>query len=755
MTPSSNRGYLRWCASLLSLFAFLGCQPPAVKEDADEKTMANSAPAAYIFDFRDGHAKCPQLSLGNVDRVFDELHAQGVKRFEIFDFHQAMVPFQQEPDVIARVVERIGDLESLRLINVAIRKEDVLRLVSPESRLKSLSLSSCTIIDRPGAANRAVDPSNDVIESRLIEFEFFNGRLVVASGEEEWWLIRRIGTPDSLIAECLRRSPNLQSFTFGDLSLLGRRDIEQATGDQWPWKRMTKLSQVTFRLQYPDQMVRRAVQELANLKSLTLAPYYDRPFGKDWIVAELDRLNRLEIWYAENIAGEDLQSVVDQATNLQMLIVHGGEMPASERPLHLNDLTGLRELKLAYRIMGEEVDLESLRSLTQLESLHLSGLSAEALLPIEFEEFDELKQLSLKGRSVDFSRLSRLPDSLQSLTLQTGYGSRGDAEDHEHQPHSLGHLRELTELSITGGDVAPGLIETLPRSLQSITLSSCDFSNDEMGRAFENLEQLSSLELISCHIGYSGGAYEKITGAGWRFASGDQLKRLKLDRCQEIEDEFIASICQQLTGLREFEVTDHAQLTGADWEFGKLEQLESLTLGELPLLGDRVFHALPASLQRLDVHKCVRLTGDGWDLRRCAEMQKLAIQDCDALLSLGAGLPSSLAHLAVRHCNEYTAKNLDVASLGRVQALSLTESYAVDVDDLFRRLPPCADSLRALHLTGCDSVTTTDWDLTPLADTLELMMYEEAEPAYRGGLTPEMAEVVQRQLPDCVVFSHW
>jgi hypothetical protein len=73
------------------------------------------------------------------------------------------------------------------------------------------------------------------------------------------------------------------------------------------------------------------------------------------------------------------------------------------------------------------------------------------------------------------------------------------------------------------------------------------------------------------------------------------------------------------------------------------------------------------------------------------------------------------------------------------------------VKRLFAELPQHASTLRSLALTGCESLKDADWDMSPLNDTLQILTYDEAEPAYVGGLDKTLGEQLQAQLPDCVI----
>ncbi|QDV83666.1 hypothetical protein [Planctomycetes bacterium TBK1r] len=81
----------------------------------------------------------------------------------------------------------------------------------------------------------------------------------------------------------------------------------------------------------------------------------------------------------------------------------------------------------------------------------------------------------------------------------------------------------------------------------------------------------------------------------------------------------------------------------------------------------------------------------------------------------------------------------------------MTDCYEFDVTRLFTELPQYASALRTLALTGCESLKDADWEMSPLNETLQILTYDEADPAYVGGLDEEFAEQLRAQLPDCVI----
>lgn len=92
-----------------------------------------------------------------------------------------------------------------------------------------------------------------------------------------------------------------------------------------------------------------------------------------------------------------------------------------------------------------------------------------------------------------------------------------------------------------------------------------------------------------------------------------------------------------------------------------------------------------------------------------------------------------------------------VDQVARLESLLLTDCYKMDVKRMFKELPKYAASLRTLTLTGCESLQDSDWNMTPLNDTLEVLTYDEADPAYVGGLSKALGEQLKQQLPTCVI----
>ena len=206
-----------------------------------------------------------------------------------------------------------------------------------------------------------------------------------------------------------------------------------------------------------------------------------------------------------------------------------------------------------------------------------------------------------------------------------------------------------------------------------------------------------------------------------------------------------------MTGLKSLKLAEQRHLTGTDWRLDRLPKLRSLDLRELPNLTNGTVNQLPVSLVSLRMEECESLTGERWQLDRLSKLVELRLADCDSLRSLGGRLPESLVTLNVSHCPKLQCSDLDYSTFAQLQHFSMTDCYQFDVKRLFAELPQYASALRTLALTGCESLKDADWDMSPLNETLQILTYDEADPAYVGGLDKALGALLRAQLPDCVI----
>jgi hypothetical protein len=350
---------------------------------------------------------------------------------------------------------------------------------------------------------------------------------------------------------------------------------------------------------------------------------------------------------------------------------------------------------------------------------------------------------------------------LRRLRLKNEHRGRiSDSEEPELLRRIVAECPQLEDLSLSSWtfsisdcEVPSELITTVSNRVETVKLGHCRVSNSTIA---EMLQRFVNLESLTLYWSSGGRGYEgdpgAVTGEGWDFAGLERLRHLDLSKCFYIRDGVIAKISQQLPLLETLKLAEPRHLTGHDWQLERMRNLKTLELDRLTCLSDAVVNHVPVSLDSMRIRECDGITGNEWQLTHLTNLKNLEIESCDSLESLGQRLPHSLETLNVRGCKKLKCRQHDYASFAGLQSLSFLECFDLDVDRLFAQLPRFARSLRSLNLVGCRPPSTNDWNLAPLNDTLHIFAYEEAEPAYVGGVDEKSYQILRRQLPDCQIF---
>ena len=637
--------------------------------------------------------------------------------------------------VLPKILRSCPQIEALTLDSWTLRLSD-LAVAAQSENLQELSVISCIVVDGPGEEVNAAPSSL----RKLRVTSCLGGRETASNtGEPN---VAWVETIDEQWAQLLAWTPNIE-----ELSVSGSfRKEGSVIGKDWPLGSLAKLRTVYLGDYLQDSLVERILSDVPNLESLSLSG--DQLTGEAWLPTKLSSIRKLELYRCERISKEKLDGVFQSAPQLESFKLSAWYEPFVW-DFDLSQAKNLRELSITGPRAKTQLSLKELPSLGKLESLTLCGLPPNALDGVDLSQLSNLQRLNISSFGATQEVLVKLPASLESLQLSGFSKSKSSTTNSE---ATFSHLKALESFSFSSGSLEEELLESLPNSVQTLSLHHCTVCNSTIATLLSRLDRLKTLSLTWVH---GGRGYESdpgvITGDGWDFACGDRLRTLDLSKCFYLKDELISQISEQLTGLESLKLSDQRHLTGRNWRLDRLSKLRSLDLRELPNLTNSSINQLPVSLESLRMEECENLTGEPWQLDRLSKLIELRIADCDSLRTLGDKLPSSLVTLNASHCPRLQCSGLDYSSFTQLQSFLMTDCYQFDVKRLFAELPQHASALRVLMLTGCESLTDSDWDMSPLQNTLQILTYDEAEPAYVGGLDKTLGEQLQAQLPDCVI----
>ncbi len=741
--PLSIRLYL-----MASLFVLAGCRrdlpapsPPAVATEhpADAASPAKSAVSVFFTQQPDGFFEFPFLSANNLDQFIAEVNERDIRKLKLKRQSWSSVPsrlsIQDQLSVLPKIFRGCPNVEALNLSDWTLKISDLAVAVQSEN-LRELTVSSCIVVDD---GSEIAKPSPSSLQKLTLIGCLAGQETTSDDGELNVFWADSI---DDRWSRLLAWTPTIE-----ELHVRGSfRDEGSITGNDWPLAVLTNLRTVSFGDYIQDALVERMLNQIPTLKSLSL--FGEQLTGDGWMPDKLSAIRDLELYGCEGIPPEKLEAIFPSAPQLESfsLRVWRDSLTAT---FDLSNSKHLRTLSIAAPNGKTHLNFQGLPAAANLESLTLRGLSSEALSSVDLSQFPKLRSLDLSSYGATQHVLAGLPASLESIRLASFAKAKPDITESN---ASFSHLNRLQSFTFESGLLEAELIESLPSSVTTLALHHCDVPNRSIAMLLPRLDRLETLSLTWLHGG-RGYADDPgvITGDGWDFACGDRLRTLDLSKCFYLKDELIQRISQQLTGLESLKLSEHRNLTGRNWQLNRLPKLKELDLRELDKLTDNLFQQLPASLKSLRVEDCDQLTGESWQLDTFGKLTELRIAKCDSLQTLGSKLPSSLEMLHADHCSQLLCADLDYSSFARLQRFSITDCYQFDVKRLFVELPQHADSLRTLTLTGCESLKDSDWDMSALNDTLQIVIYNEAEPAYRGGLNKELGEQLQRQLPNCVI----
>ncbi|QEG43717.1 leucine-rich repeat domain-containing protein [Roseimaritima ulvae] len=700
---------------------------------------AKTSATVFFTQQADGFVAFPFLSSQNVDEFIAEVNARDVRKLTLKPHPQLRRPGRlsvaEQLALLPKIIRGCPNIESLRLHEWTLRIS-ALAIAAQSENLQELAVLSCTVINEP--VDAAAPGSSNLRTLTLTSC--LGGREAKSNTDEPY--IAWTNTIDQSWAQLLAWTPKLEELR------IRAHFREQGTivGTDWPLGELSNLRTVHLGDYVQDALVTKLLTETPNLESLSLSS--EQLTGADWMPNKLSAIRDLELYGCKGISPEKMEAVLPSAPLLKSFSLSIWRDSLTAR-FDFSKSKNLQKLFIAAPGNKSHLSFRGLSAATELESLTLRGMSAEALSSVKLSQFEKLRTLHLVSYGATQNVLADLPASLESIRLASFAKTKSEPAT---AGASFAHLTQLTSFTFDGGSLEAELIESLPSSVTALALHHCDMPNSSVAALLSRLERLETLSLTWLHGG-RGYADDPgaVTGEGWDFACGDQLRTLDLSKCFFLEDELIQRISEQLTGLESLKLAEQRFLTGRNWQLNRLPKLKELDLRELPKLTDNTLQQLPTSLKSLRVEDCDQLTGDAWQLDAFGKMTELRIAKCDSLRSLGGKLPASLERLNARYCPHLLCSELDYSSFAQLQQFSLTDCYEFDVKRLFVELPQHADSLRTLTLTGCESLQDADWDMSALNDTLQIVIYDEADPAYRGGLNKDLGEQLQQQLPDSVI----
>ncbi|PAY17588.1 hypothetical protein CKO51_20385 [Rhodopirellula sp. SM50] len=746
--PTAGGGWIAGSFLAASLLFIVGChrdtkvpspQATAAEQRPPDKETVEPASRVLLSPLEDGFFGCPMLSSNKLEAFIAEVNECDVRKLNLKPYSGSGVTgklsISDQLSVLPKILRSCPQLEALALNGWTLRLSD-LAVATQCENLQELSVISCIVVDGPVEELNAA-PSN-LRKLRLTNCLGGRENATNAGEINVGW----VETIDEQWAQLLAWTPNLE-----ELSVSGSfRKEGSLTGNDWPLGSLVNLRSVSLQDYLQDSLVDRLLSEVPNLESLSL--YGDQLTGEAWLPNKLSAIRHLELYRCEGIAMERLDDIFHSAPQLESFRLSGWHEPF-DLNFDLSQANNLRELSITGPREKTQLSLEELPSLRKLESLTLRGLPSNALDGIDLSHLSNLRSLDLSSFGATQKVLTKLPASVESLQLSGFSKSNPDAAKPE---ANFSHLKALKFFSFSSGSLEDKLFESLPAGIESLSFHHCTVSNSTIATLLSRLDRLVTLSLTWVN---GGRGYESdpgvVTGEGWDFACGDRLRTLDLSKCFYLKDELISQIAAQLTGLESLKLAEQRHLTGRNWQLDRLPKLRSLDLRELANLNDRSINQLPVSLESLRIEKCENLTGEPWQLDRLSMLNELRLADCDSLRSLGDRLPESLVTLNVSHCPKLHCSSLDYSSLAQLQHFSMTDCYQFDVKRLFTELPQYASALRTLALTGCESLKDADWDMSPLNETLQILTYDEADPAYVGGLDKALGDQLRAQLPDCEI----
>lgn len=732
-----------------SLLLVVGCQRDtnvpslqagAVEHATNDEGSAQPTKRVLLAPLADGFFDCPTLSLSNLEPFIAEVNERDIRKLKLkpssWSGAIGTLAVSDQLSVLPTILRGCPQIEALTLDSWTLRLSDLAVAVQSEN-LQELSVISCIVVGGPAEEVNAGRSSL----RKLRVTSCLGGREIVSNAGEP--NVAWVETIDQQWAQLLAWTPNIE-----ELGVSGSFRKEGAVvGKDWPLGSLVNLRTVYLGDYLQDPLVERILSEVPNLESLSL--YGGQLTGEAWLPTKLSSLRRLELYRCERISKEKLDGVFQSAPQLESFKLTGWHEPFV-CDFDLSQAQNLRELSIRGPRAKTQLSLEGLPSLGKLESLTLGGLPPKALDGVDLSRLGNLQRLKISSFGATQKVLANLPASLKSLELSGFSKSKSNTTNSE---ATFSHLNALESFSFSSGSLEEELLESLPNSVHTLSLDHCIIvSNSTIATLLSRLDRLETLSLTWMH---GGRGYESdpgvISGDGWEFACGDRLRTLDLSKNFYLKDELISRISEQLTGLESLKLSDHRHLTGSNWRLDRLSKLRSLDLGKMPNLTNSSINQLPVSLESLRIEECENLTGEPWQLDRLSKLIELWVADCKSLRTLGDKLPNSLVTLNASHCPKLQCSGLDYSSFTQLQSFLMTDCYEFDVKRLFAELPQHARALRVLTLTGCESLTDSDWDVTPLRDTLQILIYNEADPAYVGGLNKTLGEQLQAQLPDCVI----
>lgn len=318
----------------------------------------------------------------------------------------------------------------------------------------------------------------------------------------------------------------------------------------------------------PEKFVEYVTQSKANLliTQLDISDSQISPEQLEEILKTCPNIKKLNLWHSCNtldylkLLPEDLQSL-----RVNCYIGNNGFLDDNLKSV-FRKMQKLRSLDFHSIDIS---DLATLRYLPEtLEALDLSDCDITIeILENLFIRFKNLRSLNLSNCSVDPTVFAFLPESLESLNLDSSFRYNCTTETITALCKKLKNLRSLNLAHCTL--LTPEALSHLPETLESLDLSHCSCRRLTVAMFEDVLKRFKNLR--SLNLSYCEGELSHPTLS----LLPERLESLYLTNCK-FTDEMISDF-KRLKNLRSLSLR-HSDFTTAKALFNLPERLESLDL---------------------------------------------------------------------------------------------------------------------------------------------------------------------------------
>ena len=366
----------------------------------------------------------------------------------------------------------------------------------------------------------------------------------------------------------------------------------------------------------------------------------------------------------------------------------------------------LRTLDLSYCTLLKDEQFNSVRSLTMLQTLNVSGSQLTNL-----DVLAHVKPLRHLCAS-NCNHLTRLSNMPELLTLNV------DGCSKLVHLHSISGMTKLTRLNLSGSASAPDVLRTLPDSLVHLSLRYCKTLTDAHLQPFERLVNLTSLDLSGCN------QIKSLAGV----ASLTRLEELQASYCDVLRD---VKGLSSLTSLRKF-IAPQSPLCGPDGELQlsglvALEELDVATTelyrlsfpDVLPNLHTLRVHSCPLLQHVVDIGNAPRLQAVNFannphlddscleGFSKLLDLQDACFRMCERITPLGLlKLPTTLNRLVLQGCVQLNNLTMSIFHrFSKLQRLDLQDCFLISDEGLHDL--SAVRTLQHLNLSHCVKITDT------------------------------------------------